>query len=220
MTRLAALGAAAILLVTGVVIRDVEAIAIAVLLVGGVLLLGLRGGMLGRVALGLLFVDVLFWMAPAAWSNANHGGAFSTLAVPVGLVACCAAGIAGVVKASTRLSVLGAVAVLVAGLVVLPATSDDADEIPSAAPSVLKVSSSGVEFSPSKTEVVGPNLTVVFHNKDLFWHTFTIDELDLNVRAPLGGTRVDAIRRPAGHLHLLLRHPGPRSRRDEGQAHR
>ena len=209
MTRIAALGAAAILFVTGAAIRDVEAIAIAVgLLVGVGLTFLWGGGIVGRIVLGLLFADIVFWMAPAAWSNWSHGGSASNLLIPVALVVCSLAGLASLVGAPSRAVAVAGAVVLVAGLVVLPAISDDADDIPAESPSVLKVKSSGVDFLPSKLNATGAELTVVFHNKDLFWHTFTIDALDLNVRAPLGGTRVARFTASPGTYEFYCAIPG------------
>ncbi len=208
MTRIAALGAAAILFITGAAIRDVEAIAIAVGLLVGVGLTFLLGArIVGRIVLGLLFADIVFWMAPAAWSNWNHGGSTSNLLIPVALVVCSLAGLASLVGAPSRAVAVAGAALLVAGLV-LPTIGDDAEEIPAASPSVLHVKSSGADFLPSTLTATGAELTVVFHNKDLFWHTFTIDELDLNVRAPLGGTRVARFDSPPGTYEFYCAIPG------------
>jgi plastocyanin len=50
-------------------------------------------------------------------------------------------------------------------------------------------------------------VTVVLTNHDLFWHTFTIDELDVDLEAPLGGTRDVSFTAPPGTYRFYRRVP-------------
>lgn len=205
--RVSAAVAAGILFVTGISLHDLEAIVIALLLVGGSLLLRVRSGTLGRVALALLFVDVLFWMAPAAWSNAMHASALSTLAVPLALVVCCLAGLAGVARLPDRpvavfAAALSVIALIGAGL------GGSEDRVPAAGPGVAAISAQGAKFSTSKLAVTGATVSVVFHNKDLFWHTFTIDKLSVNIKSPLGGKRAERFRASPGTYEFYCAIPG------------
>jgi plastocyanin len=206
-TRFAAFAATALLLASGVVLHDLEAIAIALLLVSGVFLLRLRSGLVGRVVLALLFVDVIGWMAPALWSNATHGGAVSTLAVPLGLVASCVAGVAGATKVPVRVGAFAAAVVVVTGLVA-GTVGGGADAIPAPSASVVRLSARGAQFSTSKLHSPSGSVAVVFHNKDLFWHTFTVDKLHVSLRAPLGATRVVHFNAPAGTYEFYCAIPG------------
>ena len=48
---------------------------------------------------------------------------------------------------------------------------------------------------------------VVLTNHDLFWHRFTIDELDVDLEAPLGGTREVTFTAPLGTYRFCCRVP-------------
>jgi hypothetical protein len=54
---------------------------------------------------------------------------------------------------------------------------------------VVAIESRNAAFSTTSLAAPAGQVTVVLTNSDLFRHTFTIDELDVNVEAPLGGTR-------------------------------
>ncbi|MEY2398898.1 MAG: hypothetical protein QOJ00_2072 [Actinomycetota bacterium] len=210
--RVSAAAAAGVLFVTGMVLHDFESVAIAALLVAGGLLLRLRGGLLGRVLLLVLFIDVLGWMAPAAWSNAVHGGALSTLAVPMALSALCVAGVASAVKVPERVVAFGTITLAAVALIAASVGQSTNDtNVPAASGRVISIRSSGAKFSTSKLTATGSRVTVVFHNKDLFWHTFTIDKLNLSVKAPLGGTRVERFTAPPGTYQFYCAIPGHKS---------
>nr|MBA2607890.1 cupredoxin domain-containing protein [Actinomycetota bacterium] len=212
--RVAAAAAAGVLFVAGIALHDVETIAIAALMVCGSLLLRVRSGLIGRVALVLLFLDVLAWMAPAAWSNAMHGGALSSLAVPLVLCALSIAGLAAAAGLPERSVEIGGLALLVIALVVAALPRHDSSVPAATKPGetptewVIALSAKGVEFAPSKLKATGPDIAVLFRNKDLFWHTFTIDKLSVNLRAPLGGKRVEHFTAPAGTYEFYCAIPG------------
>jgi len=51
------------------------------------------------------------------------------------------------------------------------------------------VAAKDVRFSPRTLDARQGRITVRMANHDLFWHTFTIDKLDVDVRVPVGGAR-------------------------------
>lgn len=71
----AALAQSVALLVTAAVLRDLEAAAVGVGFLIGLGLLRVRRGGLGRVALALLFANVLGWMSLATVTNVATGQA-------------------------------------------------------------------------------------------------------------------------------------------------
>ena len=89
-------GAAAVdlvvVLLVGAVLRDREAVAFALLLAAGLVLLRARGGLLGRILLGFVFVDVEFWMLTAAISNVTNHGRLLYVVIPVALAVSSAVG--------------------------------------------------------------------------------------------------------------------------------
>jgi hypothetical protein len=54
---------------------------------------------------------------------------------------------------------------------------------------VVAIESANAAYSTTTLAAPRGQVTVVLTNHDLFWHTFTIDELDVDLEAPLGGTR-------------------------------
>lgn len=202
-------GAAALMAITGVVVRDIEAVAIGVGLVVAVALLWWRRGLLGRIALLGLLADVVFWMAPAAWSNATNSASLGGLLVPLVLVVLSVAGLASVVGVPDR-PVAFARAALLAAALVFGVVQAGGDRV-TPGPGAVVVSSRGAKFSSARLEAAGPEVTVVYRNHDLFWHTFTIDALDVDIRAPLSATRSATFRAEPGTYRFYCAIPGHES---------
>jgi plastocyanin len=72
----------------------------------------------------------------------------------------------------------------------------------------LVVSAKGVRFSPTQLRVANGELRARVKNRDLFWHTFTIDSLGVDLRIPVGATRTVAFEAPAGRYEFYCRIPG------------
>ena len=181
-----------VVLGVGLGLRDSEAIAFAVLLGAGLALLRFRKGLLGRLVLGFVFLDVEFWMLTAAVSNVTHHGRLLYVVVPVALAVASATGVVAAVAinrwngGAQALAVTAVVVFLVAvGVSRLPGVGSDeathADDV--------KVAAKDVRFSPRTLDARQGRITVRMANHDLFWHTFTIDKLDVDVRVPVGGAR-------------------------------
>ncbi|HZN15181.1 MAG TPA: cupredoxin domain-containing protein [Acidimicrobiales bacterium] len=192
------------MLATGIVMRDVEAIAFSIAVLGGVLLLPLRNGLLGRIVLGIVFLDAAFWMLPAAASNVRHHDQVAYVVAPVGLAAIAVAGIVAAVGISTLIVPL---ALLVAGGGAVAASQTIADA-PASRTSDLALSAKGVRFSPTRLTARNGELSVRLKNKDLFWHTLTIDALNLDLKVPVGATRRAEFQAPAGTYEYYCRIPG------------
>ena len=195
-------GLASAFLVFAAINRDVEAAAFGVFTVVGLAATLFRRGLVGRVALGLLAVDTLAWMVPAAVVNVTNGDAVRGVAVPATLVVFSLGLLLLVLGVALRLvvGVAGAaVAVTLIGLLV--ATADD-DPQPVASATVTM---RNVAFTPEKIEAMG---SVAVRNRDLFWHTFTVEALDLEVAVPTGATRVITLEAPPGIYDFVCAIPG------------
>ena len=202
-----------VVLAVGLGLRDREAIAFAVLLGAGLALLRFRSGLLGRLALGFVFLDVEFWMLTAALSNVTHHGRLLYVVVPVALAVSSAAGFVAAVGIDRWRG--GAQAVAVAAIVVflvavgvsrLPGVgSGEAARVGD-----VKVGAKDVRFTPHDLEAGQGRVTVRMANHDLFWHTFTIDKLDVDVRVPVGGARRVTFTAPAGTYTFYCAIPGHR----------
>jgi plastocyanin len=53
----------------------------------------------------------------------------------------------------------------------------------------IALQASGTKFSATSLHASAGRVTVTLANRDLFWHTFTIERLGANVDVPVGGTR-------------------------------
>src|SRR6266508_4461445 len=169
-------------------------------------LAGWRRGLVGLVALSLLFIDVTAFMLPAAVSNAGAGETLGGVALPASLAAlsltCLTAAVAAVaLGVRRRRATAGAgagrgPAVLAAGAAAALAIALGAVAVagPSRASAAngsqrLALQAASTKFSTTLLEAHPGRVTVSLANRDLFWHTFTIERLGANVDVPVGGTR-------------------------------
>jgi plastocyanin len=65
-----------------------------------------------------------------------------------------------------------------------------------------------VAFSISDLPVGAGEVTVSLANQDLFWHTFTIDSLEVDLAVPVGATRSVTFKVEPGTYEFKCRIPG------------
>jgi plastocyanin len=214
----AALADAVVLFGYGLARGDREALGFAVVMLAGVGLLRVGRGLLGLLVLAALFVDIQFWMFPAANGNATYRVGLADLLVPGALLAFSLAGLVGTVAAIVHLrdpaagrgaaaptGVLAVVFVL-ASLGLVWAMSDaKAQAVPAGA---VEVQTVNVAYVPRSLQVSGGKVTVAVRNRDLFWHTFTIDALKVDVRAPVGRLSSATFQAKPGTYTYYCRIPG------------
>jgi plastocyanin len=214
----AALADAVVLFGYGLARGDREALAFAAVMLVGLGLLRVGNGLLGLLVLAALFVNIELWMFPAANGNATYRVGPVDLLVPGSLVAFSLAGFIGAVAAIVHLhdpeagrgaagpTGILAVVFVVASLGLVWAMTDTA---PQAAPvGALKVQTVNLSFRPDSLQATGGKVTVALHNRDLFWHTFTIDALHVNLRAPVGRLRAATFEARPGTYSYYCRIPG------------
>jgi len=61
---------------------------------------------------------------------------------------------------------------------------------------------------PETLQASSGQVTVAVRNRDLFWHTFTIDALGVDVRAPVGQLRSATFEARPGTYSFYCRIPG------------
>jgi plastocyanin len=214
----AALADVVVFLAYGLGRGDREALAFAVLMLGGVALLRVRPVPLGLLVLGVLFVNVELWMFPAANGNASNRVGLVDLLIPASLVAFSLAGLVGVVGAGANrrdpaagTGVAGTAGVLAVVFVatslalvgvMTPARSREAP------PGALLVETRNVAFVPTALTARGGKVTVAVRNRDLFWHTFTVDALKLDLKVPVGRLRTATVDARPGTYRFYCRIPG------------
>ena len=196
--RLAAVADVVVMIVVGLILRDLEALALAGIVLFGVVMLRFRTGLAGIVILAVVLVDTVVFMAPAALSNIANSEDLQDVAIPASLTVISLAGAVAAFLAgfrtrarSSRIAGLipqAAVGVFVIALVAGVAQGrGEAENAPQAGDVVVDIA--GLSFEPARLEVEPGTVSIAVRNPDLFWHTFTIDELGVDVRTPVGAVR-------------------------------
>ena len=205
--RVWAVALALVFLIVGVVRLDAEAIAFGVGTLVGVVLTRLRKGLLGRIVLFLIAADTIIWMVPATVANVQEAEQFPDVAVPA-VLSVLALAVLLLVLGLKPAPVLAVGGLLLIGAVVLGVVSSaSGDRIDADA----RVEMKNAEFSETELEVPEDG-TIAVKNRDLFWHTFTIEELDIDVRVPTGATRAIEIDAEPGEYRFICSIPGHESR--------
>ncbi len=214
----AALANAVVLLGYGLTRGDREALGFAVVMLVGIGLLRVGKGLLGLLVLAALFVDIEFWMFPAANGNATYRVGLVDLLVPASLVAFSLAGFIGAVaglvhlrdpaagRGAAALTGIVAVVFIFASLGLVWAMTDAEPQV--APEGAIEIQTTNVAFQPDALRTGGGKVTVAVRNRDLFWHTFTIDALDVDVRAPVGRLRSATFEARPGRYSFYCRIPG------------
>jgi plastocyanin len=214
----AALADVVVLLGYGLARGDREALGFAVVMVVGLGLLRVGNGLLGLLVMAALFVNIEFWMFPAANGNASYRVGPVDLLVPASLVAFSLAGFIGAVASIIHLrdpdagrgaagpTGIIAVVFVFSSLGLVWAMTDAA---PQAAPEgAVRIETANVAYVPDTLQSGGGKVTVAVHNRDLFWHTFTIDELGVDIKAPVGRLRSATFGAQPGTYAFYCRIPG------------
>jgi plastocyanin len=205
----AGLAAAAVFAGTAILLKDREAALFAVLSLVALGLLHVRRR-LGELALGLLFADTLAFMVTAAWSNIAHREGAGAAALPLVLVAIAVAGLTAAVgcvagrgdaRAAPALAI--ALAVLVAGL---GAAARGGEAGPRPGDVVLEMRNAA--FAVTRLAVPGGRTRIWVTNHDLFWHTFTVGQLGIDVRVPVHGRRAVVLESDGGRYEFVCAIPG------------
>jgi len=212
LTVVAALANAVVLFGYGVTRGDREALGGAVVMLVGIGLLRVGTGLLGLLVLAALFVNIAFWMFPAANGNATYRIGPADLLVPGALVAFSLAGFLGAVAGLVHLrdpaaAPTGVLAVvfIFASLGLVWAMTDAAPQVAPAG--ALEVETVNVTFVPDSLRASSGEVRVAVRNRDLFWHTFTIDALGVDVTAPVGQLRSAAFEARPGTYSYYCRIP-------------
>ncbi|HYZ93969.1 MAG TPA: cupredoxin domain-containing protein [Actinomycetota bacterium] len=199
--------------------RDIEAAALAVAGLFGLALLRFRMGLLGIIGLGVLFADVAAWMAPGAISNLTHQEPWIATALPSALAIVSLAGLAGLIAALVgrrRRPISEGRAPAVVGLaaIVLIVATNIAGAVTQTRvgspirPGDIGVTARHVRFEPDRLTAKPGRIGVTVGNLDLFWHTFTIRTLGVNLRVPVQGERRVVFSAEPGTYEFLCAIPG------------
>lgn len=209
------LAALVALTVVAVAIGDLEAGAVAFGFGLSLGLLRFRGGLLGRLGIGLLSAITLFFMLTAAITNVRSGSPVGAVLLSGGLASIAWTGlISAMVALASRRSATdsGRSPVFVAltsvllfvGLWGWSVVSSD----PTGPEADAVLVAENVAFSISDLSIAAGEVTVSLANNDLFWHTFTIDSLGVDLPVPVGATRSVTFNVEPGIYEFKCRIPG------------
>ena len=214
----AALADAVVLFGYGLTRGDRETLGFAVVMLVGLGLLRVGRGLLGLLALAALFVNIMFWMFPAANDNATYRVGLVDLLIPGSLVAFSLAGLVGALAAIIHLrdpaagraaaaptGILAVVFVFASLGLVWAMTDAAAQVVPAGA---VELQTVNVAYVPDSLQARAGKVTVAVRNRDLFWHTFTIDALKVDVRAPVGRLQSATFEAKPGTYTYYCRIPG------------
>jgi len=169
----------------------------------------------------LVLVDVVYFMGTATFSNVRHSENAVAIAVPAAVaVTALVAFVAAVAvlafpaaprpfSVTPRAGALGGFATGVIIAVVLGVAPHL--RASDARPGDLVVRMKTASYSPRVLRARSAEASVFVGDDDLFWHTFTIDALHVDVRVPVGGGRRVQIRARPGRYEYYCRVPGHRA---------
>ena len=197
--RWAAYGDIIMMAVMGIVLRDRLPLGLALVAAVSLDLLHFRSGRFGVLMLGLLFADTVVWTLSAVIFNLIEGEELSRLLIPASLSTISLAGLIAALailawrrKPESGGSIVRNVAftvpaffvmVMLAGFVV-----GSAEPAIQRSPDIV-VRTENMIFSTAELSAKAGQVTVAVDNHDVWWHTFTIDELNVDLRIPSSGKR-------------------------------
>jgi len=197
--RWAAYGDIIVMAVMGIVLRDRLPLGLALVAAVSLDLLHFRSGRLGVLILGLLFADTVVWTLSAVIFHVIQGEELSRLFIPASLSAISVVGLIAalailvwrrkpesggyIVRNAALAAPVFFVMIMLAGFVVgnaQPAIEPSPD---------IVLRTENMIFSTPELSANAGQVTVAVDNHDVWWHTFTVDELDIDLRIPSSGKR-------------------------------
>jgi plastocyanin len=198
--------------------QDTLAVALMAILLVGLGLLRVRGGSLGLLVIGLLSADVAIWTVSGAANNFANAEHLSALLLPAYL---------GLISLGSIVATIGTwlarhapekgagiaqgvgIIVLVA-LLVVTATGliQRPDEVETAGPADIALAAQGMKFDNIALSSNAGQVTIALTNEDFWWHTFTVDELGVDLRVPMGAERSVTFNAEPGTYRFYCAIPG------------
>jgi len=217
LVQVAAVIETALLFPAGAYLRDAEALTFAFVVLATLGWIFFRPGRIVPVVVRtFIFADVAIWMVPAAFTNSvNHGSLLSIL-VPgtlgttaiVGLIGAAGFLISRGNQAAGRRVARAVAALAVAVILVMAgvAAATASNTTPSA--KAIMISATNARYSTTTLTANHGTVTVDFTNNDLFWHTFTVPALGVDIRVPVKGHGQMSFNAPAGSYEFFCAIPG------------
>ena len=167
--------------------------------------------------LSLVFGDFLIWTMWAAMNNLRHGEEPEDITLPAVLAVLSLTGLAACWMALARrrqpqaggpaVALTPAAAIFVVGMLLGFAVAYPEAPETQRRGAVVTIETRNAAYSTTSLAAPSGQVTVVLTNHDLFWHTFTVDELHVDVEAPLGGAREATFTAAPGSYRFYCRVP-------------
>lgn len=209
-----------LLFAAGAYLRDAEALTFAFVVLATLGWIFFRPGRIVPVVVRtLVFADVAIWMVPAAFTNAvNHSSLASILlpgtlgtAAVVGLIAAAGFLISRGNQAAGRRVARGVAGLALAVILVVGGVAAATASNATLSSKAIVVSATNARFSATTITADHGTVTVDFTNNDLFWHTFTVPALGVDIRTPVKGHSQVSFNAPSGSYEFFCAIPGHKS---------
>ncbi|HUP15335.1 MAG TPA: plastocyanin/azurin family copper-binding protein [Acidimicrobiia bacterium] len=195
------------------VLGDLEGGAVALGFALATWLTRVRRGTLGATGVALAGAITLYFMLTAAMTNIREGSPMSSVLISsivaaVSLLALIAAigFFANRASGSTTGPWLSmGVCVLLLGVLLVWGASISRVEIGAGD---IALVSENLAFSETELKVNEGSVVVTMENRDLFWHTFTVDELGVDLRVPVGAELGASFDAAPGQYQFVCAIPG------------
>jgi len=217
LVQVAAVVETGLLFASGAYLRDAEALTFAFVVLATLGWIFFRPGRIVPVVVRtLVFADVAIWMVPAALTNAvNHSSLLSIL-VPGTLGTTAVVGLIGAAgflisrgnQAAGKRVARVVAAVALAVILVLAAVAAATASSTTPSPKAIMISATNARYSATTLTANHGTVTVDFTNNDLFWHTFTVPALGVDIRVPVKGHGQVSFNAPAGSYEFFCAIPG------------
>jgi plastocyanin len=206
------------LIIMVVALGDLLALVLAAAIAAGLALTQFRGGLIGTVLLGLVFLPIGVYTFTGTLSKILYGESLQLFAIPALLAAFSLAGLVAAVAAVAaheHLEAGGKTGILVvkaaiALFVVIMAAGllTGRGELPATPPTQLAIETENMAYSTNELVSENGAINISLANHDLFWHTFTVDELDVDLSVPVGSEREAGFSAPPGTYTFYCAIPG------------
>ena len=216
--RLVAVAYLIVLVVTAIVLDDLLAAVLAAVVLLGMALLRFRSGWFGVALLGLVFAEPAIWTLSGAVSNILRGERFVAIIIPSALAILSLAGViaAGAVVIRRRdpsagekwASMTGFGAAMLFVLFIAASFFVRREGEPVVQPADISLEAENMAFSSEELVANAGEITVHLDNHDLWWHTFTIDALGVDLQVPMGATQQITFHAPPGTYRYYCDIPG------------
>jgi plastocyanin len=216
--RLVAIAGLIVLVVTAIVLDDLLAAVLAAVVLLGLALLRFRSGWFGVALLGLVFTDIVIWTLSGAVSNILQGERFVAIIIPSALSTLSLAGViaAGAVVIRRRdpsagekwASIIGFGAATLFVLFIAASFFVRREGQQVVQPTDISLEAENMAFSRKELVANTGEITIYLDNHDLWWHTFTIDELGINLQVPMGANQQVTFDAPPGTYRFYCDIPG------------